>query len=70
MGKIFFEEEHEFPTSIGKPAQRALLAAGYKRLQDLTSATEQDLLELHGFGPKALDILRQALDEQDWRFKS
>lgn len=70
MGKKISEEEHEFPTSIGKPAQRALLAAGYKRLQDLTSATEQDLLELHGFGPKALDILRQALDEQDWHFKS
>ncbi|MDQ0428699.1 NAD-dependent DNA ligase [Planomicrobium stackebrandtii] len=64
------KENHEFPKSIGKPAQRALLAAGYQRLQDLASATEQELLELHGFGPKALGILRQALDEQELRFKS
>lgn len=62
--------EHDFPKSIGKPAQRALLAAGYQRLQDLSSATEQELLDLHGFGPKALGILRQTLAEQGLRFKS
>ena len=62
--------EHDFPSTIGKPAQRALLAAGYQRLQDLTSATEQDLLKLHGFGPKALRILREALAAQGKSFKS
>ncbi|WP_416143708.1 DNA-binding protein [Planococcus koreensis] len=62
--------EHDFPKSIGKPAQRAILAAGYQRLQDLSSATEQELLDLHGFGPKALGILRQTLAEQGLRFKS
>lgn len=64
------DEKHDFPKSIGKPAQRALLAAGYQRLQDLSSATKQELLDLHGFGPKALGILRQALAEQGMRFKS
>ncbi|WP_298825832.1 DNA-binding protein [uncultured Planococcus sp.] len=64
------EIEHEFPRSIGKPAQRALLAAGYQQLQELTSATEQELLNLHGFGPKALGILRETLAEQGMRFKS
>lgn len=62
--------EHDFPPSIGKPAQRALLAAGYGRLQDLTSATEKELLNLHGFGPKALGILREKLAEQGMYFKS
>lgn len=61
---------HDFPRSIGKPAQCALLAAGYQRLQDLTSATEQDLLKLHGFGPKALRILRETLAAQGKNFKS
>lgn len=70
MAKKPSDEEHDFPKSIGKPAQRALLAAGYQRLQDLSSATEQELLDLHGFGPKALGILRQALAEQGMRFKS
>ncbi|MBB5180371.1 DNA-directed RNA polymerase alpha subunit [Planomicrobium koreense] len=63
-------DEEDFPKSIGKPAQRALLAAGYQQLQDLATATEQELLDLHGFGPKALGILRQALAEQGLRFKS
>lgn len=62
--------EHDFPSSIGNPAQQALLAAGYQRLQDLTSATEQDLLKLHGFGPKALRILRETLAAQGKNFKS
>lgn len=69
MEKKTVHEEHEFPTTIGKPAQRALLAADYKRLQDLTSATEQELLELHGFGPKALGILKQILTEQGLSLK-
>lgn len=70
MEKKLAKDEHEFPRSIGNPAQSALLAAGYQRLQDLTSATEQDLLQLHGFGPKALGILRQTLAERGLSFKS
>ena len=61
---------HDFPSTIGKPAKRALLAADYLHLQDLTSATEQDLLKLHGFGPKALRILRETLAAQGKSFKS
>ena len=37
-------------------------------LSDLEHCTEQDLLALHGFGPKALRILRQALAEQGLSF--
>ena len=70
MEKKHSGDGHDFPRSIGKPAQRALLTAGYQRLSDLTSATEQDLLDLHGIGPKALGILRQTLAEQDLSFKS
>lgn len=70
MEKKTFEEEHEFPKSIGKAAQRALLAEGYHQLQDLTSITKQQALELHGLGPKALGILEQALAEQGLHFKS
>ena len=44
-----------------KPAQRALVAAGYIRLVQLTQARESDLARLHGMGPKALAQLREAL---------
>ena len=63
------DTEQDFPSSIGKPAQQALLATGYQRLQDLTSASQKDLLQLHGFGPKALGILRETLAAQGKSFK-
>jgi hypothetical protein len=46
------------PAGIGAPAQRALAAAGYTSLEDLTAVREADLAALHGIGPKALGVLR------------
>jgi hypothetical protein len=62
------EPETDFPTEIGKPAQRALVEAGYTRLEELTSLTETELLKLHGMGPKALGILRGALEARGQSF--
>lgn len=47
--------------SIGRPAQSALAEAGYTRLDQLAGVTEKELLKLHGVGPKAVRILRDAL---------
>lgn len=57
----------EFP-KIGAPALRALDAAGISQLSDLTRFSEQQLLSLHGFGPRALRLLRQRLAEQGKTF--
>jgi hypothetical protein len=46
---------------ISAPAQRALTAAGYIYLEELTSVRVSELQPLHGMGPKALQQLRQAL---------
>lgn len=51
----------ELPKGIGKPATRALAAAGYTRLDQLAAASEAELLALHGVGPKAIRVLRPAL---------
>jgi hypothetical protein len=53
-----------FPRGIGAPATRALHGAGYTRLEQLTQASEAELMALHGFGPKALGILQAALKER------
>lgn len=53
-----------FPRGIGAPATRALNNAGFTKLEQLTTATEAELIALHGFGPKALGILQAALKEQ------
>jgi predicted flap endonuclease-1-like 5' DNA nuclease len=52
------------PRSIGQPATRALASVGVSQLDDLTRFSERELLALHGFGPKALRILKEALQAQ------
>ena len=52
---------HDFPAGLAQPALRALSAAGFTRLDQLTNVKEADLLELHGMGPKAISLLRNAL---------
>lgn len=59
----------EFPF-IGAPAFRALDSVGITKLKDLTKYTEKELLALHGFGPKALELLRKKMKENSLSFKS
>jgi hypothetical protein len=53
---------------IGAPATRALAAQGITRLADLTHHRSEDLLALHGVGPRAIRILTAALDDQGMSF--
>ncbi len=54
---------------ISEPAHRALQGAGIETLEQLTQYREDELLALHGFGPKALGILKSILAEQGLSFK-
>lgn len=53
----------EFPWKIGKPAARALISQGITELLQLTEYTEKELLALHGVGPRALAVLKAALQD-------
>jgi uncharacterized protein YdhG (YjbR/CyaY superfamily) len=66
--KKISQTDNDFP-KIGAPATRALEAAGYFRLEQLTKLTEAELGQLHGMGPKALGILRETLKAQGLSFK-
>lgn len=55
--------------NIGAPATRALNAEGYTQLKQLTKLSETELLQLHGVGPKAIRILKEALRSKGWSFK-
>ena len=57
----------EFPF-IGASAFRDLDSRGIASLSDLTKVTEKELLALHGFGPKALRLLRERLKENNLDF--
>ncbi|MFI0350509.1 DNA-binding protein [Actinomadura sp. 9N407] len=55
---------------VSAPARRALVAAGYVRLDQLAGVDERELQKLHGMGPKALRILREALEERGLSFRT
>ncbi|WP_019634676.1 helix-hairpin-helix domain-containing protein [Actinomadura atramentaria] len=52
------------------PARRALANAGYDDLESLATATEREVADLHGMGPKALATLREALAEHGLSFRA
>ncbi|RAK43707.1 hypothetical protein BHU61_12465 [Macrococcus epidermidis] len=54
---------------ISKPALRALGSINVKTLEDVTKYSEAELLALHGFGPKAIRILKEVMEEQGLKFK-
>ncbi len=45
----------------GGPASRALELAGYTTLESVAEVPDEELLALHGVGPKAVRIIREAL---------
>jgi len=47
---------------VGRPATGALLDAGYHTLADLPADLD-GLIALHGVGPKAVRLLRQAQED-------
>lgn len=57
------------PAGVSQPARRALAAAGYTDIEELTQATEAELLKLHGMGPKAIGLIRNALEARGLSFK-
>jgi len=62
------QQESDFPARLSAPARRALNGAGYIGLEQLTGASESELKKLHGMGPKAINLLRTALEEKGLSF--
>lgn len=60
--------ESGFLSLLAAPARRALENAGITTLTELSNHSEQEILALHGMGPKSLPTLRQALQEVDLAF--
>lgn len=59
----------DLPVSIGRPATRALLAAGLSTLDEVAARPRREVLDLHGVGPKAIRLLEEAIAERggEWR---
>ena len=61
-------QKHDIP-KISAPAQRALQSAGITSLKQLTKVSENELLQLHGMGQKALGILLETLKAKGLAFR-
>jgi len=62
------QQESDLPTELSNPARRALVGAGYVRLEQLTRLSEAEVLQLHGMGPKGVDTIRCALEARGLSF--
>lgn len=62
------QPEDDLPTELAAPARRALVQAGYTRLDQLAGVSEAEIKRLHGMGPRALDQLRLALGARGLSF--
>lgn len=56
--------------NIGKPALQALEIVHITSLEQVAKYAEADLLKLHGLGPKAISILKEALSQKDLSFSA
>ncbi len=54
---------------IGAPAARALAALGISYLEQLLDWSTEELLAVHGIGPRAIEIIDDALAEHGWRLR-
>jgi DNA-directed RNA polymerase alpha subunit len=57
-------KESDMPAELASPARRALLGAGITSLEQVSTVSKGELMQLHGIGRKAIEQLRNAL--ADW----
>lgn len=62
------QQESDLPTKLSAPARRALVGAGYLRIEQLTKVSEKEIKRLHGIGPNALKQLSHALEAKGLSF--
>jgi predicted flap endonuclease-1-like 5' DNA nuclease len=52
----------QLPIVLPAPARRALEGAGYTRVEQLSDRSQDEIKKLHGIGPKAIRVIRDALE--------
>ncbi|WP_240545879.1 hypothetical protein [Paenibacillus artemisiicola] len=60
----------DLPAGLSKPAQRALANAGLTGLAQVAKLSAGEFQALHGIGPKAVGLIREAMAVKGLRFKN
>lgn len=61
--------DNQLPKTIGMPAKNALEFIGVTTLDQVANYSEEELLQIHGVGPKAVKILKELLKENNLSLK-
>ncbi len=56
-------------SKLAKPAQRALINYGIRSPQQLAKLTLEEVLSLHGIGPSAIPVLKNAMKKSGLEFR-
>ncbi|WP_068774929.1 DNA-binding protein [Paenibacillus sp. FJAT-26967] len=62
------KQNTDLPAGLSKPALRALRGAGLSTLEQFSKMTEAEVLQLHGMGPKGIELIRLALADKGKSF--
>jgi DNA-directed RNA polymerase alpha subunit len=54
---------------VGNPALNALENIGITTIHQLTKMTEKETLKIHGVGPKAVSVIKEAMKKDGISFK-
>ena len=60
--------DSDLPAGMSNPARRALAMIGITQLDQLAAHRANEILDLHGMGPKGIRILREALNARGLAF--
>ncbi|MNP65181.1 hypothetical protein D3C76_1607520 [compost metagenome] len=60
--KSYDKQGLEYEVKLAKPALRALNKLGITTLEQVSNFSENEIKNLHGIGPNALEQLRNALE--------
>jgi hypothetical protein len=62
--------DSDLPEGLAAPARRALAQGGFIRIQQFADLTEAEVSQLHGMGPKAIELIRLALAAKGLTFSN
>lgn len=54
---------------LAKPAQRAIRSLGITTIEQLSKYSEKQVIELHGLGKNAMNIIKQTLNDNGLFFR-
>jgi DNA-directed RNA polymerase alpha subunit len=61
--------ESGFLSMLSNPARNSLVANGITTLTELSQYSEQEILKLHGIGPRSIPTLRKVLMDAGLSFR-